>query len=335
MPTDSKGINVLVTGGAGFIGSHLCEALLGCGYHVTALDDLSRGHSANLTTVIDHERFKLINEKVTNENLVLELAQNCQTIYHLAASIGNPMNPRVDLNVNVVGTFNVLEAARLSDSCPTVVYPSTNKVYADNVNNIRFTEESSRYTIEDPTFIHGIPEGFRVDQGHQNLYALSKVAAETFVRNYSHLYGVRTGIFRQSTIYGPRDNGGWISLVGRSAIEKGTVKVYGDGKQLRDILYVTDLVRAYITFASSDNIPSGMWNVGGGSEFTLSIIELVGLLAKLTGKQIKIVYEQAPQGDQKVFCSDIRLLQKDFGWNPSVTPKRGIEQTVEWIRRQS
>lgn len=326
-------IRVLVTGGAGFIGSHLCEALLGSGHEVVALDDLSRGHAANLRALVDHERFTMVHGNVTDGDLVSRLAQGCQTIYHLAASVGNPTNPRLDLEVNVVGTFDVLEAAHRSDPRPAVVYASSNKVYADHVNRIRLSEERTRYVIDEPRFLHGIPEGFGVDQGRHNMYGLSKLAAELFVQDYAHLYGIRTGVFRQSTIYGPRDSGGWMGRVMRSTVEGRPIKVYGNGKQLRDVLYVTDLVNAYRAFVSS-GVPSGVWNVGGGPEFTLSVLELVDWLERLTGKRPEVIHEPATEGDQKVFYSDIRKLQKDLGWRPAVTPEAGIRQTVEWLERE-
>jgi CDP-paratose 2-epimerase len=260
-------------------------------------------------------------------------------IVHTAAQVAvttSMKDPRTDFDVNVVGTFNVLEAARKSGTDPTIIFCSTNKVYGDHVNEIRVRVQGSRYVFDDPRYALGISESFETDQAHHTPYGTSKLAADLYVQEYARSYGLRTGVFRMSCIYGTRQFGmedqGWVAHFAISSFFEQPLTIYGDGRQVRDVLFVEDLVDAYEAYlARSRQLDSRVFNVGGGPGFTISILELLSFLEKGLGRRIPVAYGDWRPADQKVYISDIRKAQETLGWTPKVGPEEGVKRVHDWV----
>ena len=233
----------------------------------------------------------------------------------------------------MAGTFNVLEAARRASTNPTVIYCSTNKVYGSNVNRIPVEIRGKRYVYADERFKHGIPEDFPVDLCEHTPYGCSKLAADLYVQDYAHVYGLRTAVFRMSCVYGERQMGaedqGWVAWFVIAALTGRTITIYGDGMQVRDILYVGDLVEAYDMFFNS-RLKHGVFNIGGGPENTLSLLELIDMLREMLRVDIKVRFSEWRPGDQRVYISDIRRARELLGWRPKVLPKEGVARLIDW-----
>ena len=339
-------MKVLVTGGAGFVGSHVAEYYARKGYEVVVFDNLSRaellGHETNMVYnwnyLKRYENVELIKGDIRDFEKLKDAAKNADAIIHTAAQTAvttSLRNPRTDFEINAVGTFNVLEAARLSENNPCVVYCSTNKVYGNNVNKIAVIEKEKRYEFADERYKNGIPEDFPTDLCEHTPYGCSKFAGDVYVQDYAHTYGLKTGVFRMSCIYGERQFGvedqGWVAWFAIATLLDKPITIYGDGKQVRDVLYVKDLIRAYDLFINS-NLKQAVFNIGGGPENTLSLLELLDLLEGLTGKRAKISYENWRPSDQKVYISDISKVKEKLRWNPRVGPREGVNKLVEWVR---
>jgi len=202
------------------------------------------------------------------------------------------LEPRTDFEVNLVGTFNVLETARLNDS--SIVFCSTNKVYGNNVNTVPVHERPTRYLFADHKFDQRVPESFPIDQTGHSPYGTSKLAADIYVQEYAHTYGLKAGIFRMSCIYGERqfrvEDQGWLSWFAIAAHMGKPVTIYGDGKQARDVLYVSDLLTAYEAFLES-NVKHQVFNIGRGPDNTLSLLELLRMLREMTGKDPQVSFQ--------------------------------------------
>jgi CDP-paratose 2-epimerase len=243
-----------------------------------------------------------------------EIATGCEVIFHTAAQVAvtkSLENPVIDFEINARGTLNVLEVARTVDA--SVIYTSTNKVYGENVNKIPVTEMKSRYQYADSKYINGIPEDFPTDLTGHSPYGCSKLSADLYVQDYAYTYGLRTGVFRQSCIYGERQFGvedqGWVAWFVIATLTDKPITIYGDGKQVRDVLYVKDLVRAFDAFLSS-NLKHEVFNIVGGPENTLSPLELLELLKKNTGKYPKTLFSSWRMADQRVYVSDISKINR-------------------------
>ena len=338
-------MKVLVTGGAGFVGSHVAEYYARKGYEVVVFDNLSRaellGHKTNMVYnwnyLKRYENIELIKGDIRDFEKLKDAAKNADAIIHTAAQTAvttSLRNPRTDFEINAVGTFNVLEAARLSENNPCVIYCSTNKVYGNNVNKIAVIEKEKRYEFADERYKNGIPEDFPTDLCEHTPYGCSKFAGDVYVQDYAHTYGLKTGVFRMSCIYGERQFGvedqGWVAWFAIATLLNKPITIYGDGKQVRDVLYVKDLIRAYDLFINS-NLKQAVFNIGGGPENTLSLLELLDLLEGLTGKRAKISYENWRPSDQKVYISDISKVKEKLRWNPKVGPKEGVKKLLSWI----
>jgi len=232
-----------------------------------------------------------------------------------------------------------LESARQNNNDPIIIFCSTNKVYGNNVNIIPITEKDKRYEFSEPQFIDGIPEDFSTDANEHTPYGSSKYAADVFMRDFSAVYGMKTVTFRCSCIYGIRQFGnedqGWVAHFTISSILKKPIIMYGDGKQVRDILFVDDLVRAFDTASERINKTKGQaFNIGGGPKNTISLLELIYLLEKLTGNKIKFTFDGWRPFDQKVYISDIKKAKKTFGWEPKITKEQGIKKLFDWINSE-
>lgn len=339
-------MRILVTGGAGFVGSHVAEYYAKKGNEVIVFDNLSRatllGYDNadvvyNWNYLKTYEKIKLIKADIRDVEKINDAVKDAEVIIHAAAQTAvttSTVDPRTDFEVNVVGTFNVLEAARLSKNNPCVIFCSTNKVYGDNVNGIQVLEGEGRYTLGDEGYMGGIPENFPVDLCEHTPYGTSKFSADLYVQDYGHIYGLKTGVFRMSCIYGTRQFGvedqGWVAWFTIATLLERPITIYGDGKQVRDVLYIDDLVEAYDLFINC-NLKQEVFNIGGGPENTLSLLELLDLLEELTGKRAEISYENWRPSDQKVYISDVTKAKEKLGWEPVVDVETGVANLVGWV----
>jgi CDP-paratose 2-epimerase len=332
--------NYLITGGAGFIGANYVRRLLSRGEDVTIYDNLSRaGASKNLAWL--EEKFgnrgsKLIVGDVADAPLLAEAAKDADVIVHLAGQVAvttSVTNPREDFEANALGTFNALEAARASGRDLIFVYASTNKVYG-GMEEVALTEEATRWRYAD--LEHGCPETQPLD--FHSPYGCSKGTGDQYVRDYARIYGLRSVVFRQSCIYGPRQFGiedqGWVAWFVIAAVLGRPITIYGDGKQVRDVLHVDDLLDAYDAAVEHIDLAAGqVYNVGGGPENVMSVwAEFGPLLEKLLGKEIPVARGDWRPGDQKVFYADIRKAGRELGWKPSIGVEEGVERLFEWVK---
>jgi CDP-paratose 2-epimerase len=338
-------MKILVTGGAGFVGSHVAEYYAEKGYEVIVFDNLSRTKILekvvgdplyNWNYLKKYKNIKTINGDIRNFEQVKKAAKDVDAIVHTAAQVAvttSITNPRLDFEINALGTFNVLEAARLADAC--VIFTSTNKVYGENVNKIPIIEKETRYEYADPKFREGIPETFPIDLCGHTPYGCSKLAADIYVQDYAHTYGLKTGVFRMSCIYGERQFGvedqGWVSWFVIATLTGKPITIYGNGKQVRDILYVEDLVRAFDKFINS-NLKHEVFNIGGGPQNALSLLELLELLKKETGSVPKVTYAEWRTMDQKVYISNINKVKTLLHWEPMVHSAEGVRRLINWTR---
>lgn len=338
---------ILVTGGAGFVGSHVSTHFARKGNQVICYDNLSRAEllkkpvnkTYNWNYLKTLSNVKLINGDIRNQDTLKKSTKDVDAIIHTAAQTAvttSIQDPGIDFEVNALGTLNVLEAARLSNSDPAIITCSTNKVYGSNVNKIQVVEKETRYAFEDK-FKYGIPETFPIDLCEHTPYGCSKLAADLYVQDYEHLYGLKTAVFRMSCIYGIRQLGvedqGWVAWFTIATILSKPITIYGNGKQVRDVLYVSDLVNSFDAFLKrNDRIHQAVFNIGGGPENTVSLLELLDLLEKLTGKRSKITFDDWRSSDQKVYVSDISKARKVLGWEPRVKLLRGVKKLVTWVQ---
>lgn len=337
--------SVLVTGGAGFVGSHFAEDALRRGHKVTVLDNLSRGtlllkKDPNRTFTWDYLKrlggIKLVKGSTTDAPLIDRLARESDVILHAAAQTAvttSVVAPVPDFESNALGTFRVLEAARKSPRRPTLLYCSTNKVFGHNVNDVPLRQSAKRYAFS-PSHAKGIAEDFPIDNCEHTPYGCSKLSGDLYAQDYARLYGLRTGVFRMSCIYGRRQFGfedqGWVAWFTIATLTGQPITLWGDGKQVRDVLFVDDLVRAYWAFIESD-IAHGVFNMGGGPEHTMSLIELLDFLEAYSGKRSRLSYKDWRPSDQKVYISDTRKAKRLLGWKPLITPAEGVRRIAEWV----
>lgn len=329
-------MKVLITGGAGFIGCNWAARLMREGHDVTIYDNLSRkGTASNLEWLRSQGELSFIQADVRDGGAVTQAAKGHDAIYHLAAQVAvttSVVNPREDFEINALGTFNVLEAARLAGNQPLVVYASTNKVYG-GMEDVRVSEGPLRYYYTDLPM--GLPEAQPLD--FHSPYGCSKGTGDQYVRDYSRIYDIPTVVFRQSCIAGLRQFGvedqGWVAHFVIAAVKNRPINIYGDGKQVRDVLWVDDLLNAYaVALKDPRKVAGRIYNVGGGPEFTLSIwTEMGPMLEKLAGRKIEIRRGDWRPGDQKVYISDIRKAEAELGWKPKVSPTEGLQKLWDWV----
>lgn len=333
----------LVIGGCGFIGINLVDKLLSKNKKVIILDNLSRkGSEKNLEWIIKKHSDKLrrelffIKADIVTDLDILHLAiKTSDYIYHLAAQVAvttSVINPRHDFEVNALGTFNVLEAVRVSNPKATLIYSSTNKVYG-GMENVSVSLKHARYVYDN--LPNGVSEKQPLD--FHSPYGCSKGSGDQYVRDFSRIYHLKTVVFRQSCIYGPRQFGvedqGWISWFIIALKTNKEISIYGDGKQVRDILYVDDLLEAYsLAIKKIDKVAGQVFNIGGGGENTISIwSDLQPILEKILCRKITASLHPWRPGDQKIYISNISKVEKILGWKPKIKPKTGIRMLSDWV----
>ena len=329
-------MRVLITGGVGFIGTNLADRLLREGHEVLLFDNLGRsGVEQNLDWLRAQHggRAHFIQGDVRDSGVVEKAVRGANVVFHLAAQVAvttSVLNPQEDFSINAQGTLNVLEAARKQKPMPIVLYTSTNKVYG-GLEHLRVVERQTRYEFEDLPF--GVSENCPLD--FHSPYGCSKGTADQYVHDYHRIYGLPTIVFRMSCIYGPHQFGtedqGWVAHFALTGLRGSRITIYGDGKQVRDLLYVDDLVELIVRACGNIECTAGqVYNVGGGSLHTTSVwTELQSQLIQLLGKLPLVEYDEFRPGDQKIYVSDIRKAQEQLNWTPRVGIPDGLRRMVE------
>lgn len=338
--------NILITGGAGFIGSHVAEEFAREDWRVTALDNLGRsklfgdkGKSVehNWKFLASIQNVRCIKVDIRNAGALFSIFKRTQFdfVVHAAAQPGvrkSLEDPREDFEINALGSFNILEALRRTNPKAALVYLSTNKVYGENVKQFKLVEKKTRYEFKS---IKGVNESLPTDLTGHTPYGVSKFTGDLYTQDYATSFGLRTAVFRMSCIYGPRQFGfedqGWLAWFMISARRRRPVFIYGNGKQVRDALYVKDLVQAMKLFFHS-KIRQGVWNIGGGTRHTISLLELVKRIEALTGERMKLKYRSWRPSDQRVYVSDITKARRELHWQPKIDLEEGTLRLWRWIR---
>jgi CDP-paratose 2-epimerase len=330
----------LITGGAGFIGCHASARFHRQGHRVVVVDNLSRrGSEANLVWLREQGLTTFVRADVRDAlamNALLAEHADADAVLHLAGQVAvtsSVADPRADFESNALGTFNVLEAARVAaGGRPAVLYSSTNKVYG-NLEHVRVVEQGERYAYMDRPF--GVSEEEPLD--FHSPYGCSKGAGDQYARDYARIYGLRTVVFRQSCVYGPRQFGmedqGWLAWFCIAAQAGQPFTIYGDGKQVRDALWIGDLINAYEpAYERIDTVSGQVFNIGGGPINTLSLRELVAKLERSIGRPLNPPMAAWRPGDQRVFVADVRRAEQLLGWRPTVSIDEGLNRLIQWIK---
>ncbi len=330
---------LLITGGAGFIGSNLSARFLKKGFDVTIFDNFERlGTRENAKWLkSEYPNVNIVTGDIRKYNDLKKAVKDKDIIFHLAAQVAvttSVLDPRTDFDINALGTFNLLEAIRSTKSKPLIIFTSTNKVYG-GMEDVVIKEKKDTYAYRD--YPEGISEKMNLD--FHSPYGCSKGAADQYVRDYGRIYGIPTVVFRQSCIYGPRQFGiedqGWIAWFIIATVLGKKITIYGDGKQVRDVLYIDDLVRLFETAVAKKGKAAGkIYNVGGGKDNILSVWSQFGpILERLFGKTLTPAFADWRPGDQKVYVSDIRFVGRDLGWRPEIKVEKGIEKLYMWVTK--
>jgi CDP-paratose 2-epimerase len=330
-------MKALITGGAGFIGSNVAARLIKQGHTVAVMDNLSRpGADKNLEWLTNQGQFDFLIGDLRNTDQVQRAIQSFSSVdmvLHLGAQVAvttSVEDPRADLETNLIGTFNLLEAIRQAGIRPFVAFASTNKVYG-KMDDLAVVDKGGRYEYQD---VDGIDETRPLD--FYSPYGCSKGAADQYLHDYARMYDLPTCVFRMSCIYGPRQFGiedqGWVAWFIIAAVLGKPITIYGDGKQVRDILHVDDLIDLYeAAFTQQDVSAGNIFNAGGGKANTISLLELLEHLEKRLDKKIPVTNDDWRQGDQKVYISDTSKAKSVLGWEPKIDKMKGIDALVDWV----
>ena len=333
-------MKTLITGGAGFIGTNTADRLLGEAQQVVIVDDLSRrGSERNLQWLRErHGEFPFHQIDVRNYDALRSAFREhapLDLVLHFAAQVAvttSVQDPRTDFEINALGTLNVLEAVRELDHDPVLLYSSTNKVYGA-LPQLHVIEDEQRYRYADLPL--GVSESTPLDL--YSPYGCSKGSADQYVRDYHRMYGMRTVVFRNSCIYGTRQFGiedqGWLAWFVIAAVKGTPITIYGNGKQVRDLLYVDDLVDAMLRASAKIEKTQGqVYNIGGGVANSVSVwLEIEPILSELLGREIPVSYEDWRPGDQPIYISDITKAREDFAWQPKTGVDEGLRRLFGWV----
>ncbi|MCM8803835.1 MAG: GDP-mannose 4,6-dehydratase [Candidatus Omnitrophica bacterium] len=329
-----------ITGGAGFIGTNLTLNLLkDKKNYVVIYDNLSRsGVEKNLEYLqsLKLKNFEFINGDIRDYKKLKEIVKDFDIIYHLAAQVAvtkSVEEPIDDFEINATGTLYLLEVIKKNSPDSILIFSSTNKVYG-KLNHLKLKEGEKRYYLVDKE--NGVDENENLD--FHSPYGCSKGIADQYVRDYFRIYGLKTVVFRQSCIYGPFQYGnedqGWVAHFIIKAIKGEKINIYGNGKQVRDILYISDLIDAYnLTIENIERCKGEIFNIGGGVKNTFSLLELIEFLERKINKRIEYGFFDWRPGDQKVFISNNKKLEKYTAWKVKIDKKTGIEKLINWIKK--
>jgi CDP-paratose 2-epimerase len=342
--SNGKSKPILITGGAGFVGSNLAHRFLSEGHRVRLLDNLSRaGVERNLRWLIETHG-DLVDIEVPdlrNLSIIRQAVKDASQVFHFAAQVAvtsSLVDPIEDFEINARGTLNVLEAIRATQNPPPLVFTSTNKVYG-NLIDLEFTKQPTRYAPLDPSISErGIAENRSLD--FHSPYGCSKGAADQYVIDYARTYRIPALVFRMSCIYGPHQYGnedqGWVAHFVIRSIRGKPITIYGDGRQVRDVLFIDDLVDAFLLAQQHMKKLSGSaFNIGGGPANSISLLELLDLLAELNGGDLVIRFEDWRAADQRYYVADTGKFSGLTGWQPRVGVHEGVRRLYEWIKTGS
>jgi CDP-paratose 2-epimerase len=336
-------MKLLITGGCGFLGSNLASDALARGDELVVFDNLYRnGSRENLTWLQTQGKFTFEHGDIRNQNDINRVIQTFKpdAIFHLAGQVAmttSIANPRMDFEINVMGTHNLLEAVRLYAPESIVVYSSTNKVYGD-LEQFTYRETESRYEcIERP---NGFDESTSLE--FHSPYGCSKGAADQYMLDYARIFGLKTVVFRHSSMYGGRQfatyDQGWIGWFCQKAVEakRGQLKepftISGTGKQVRDVLHADDMIRLYFTAIERIDAAYGQaFNIGGGMKNSLSLLELFVMLEEVASTKLDFIKLPPRESDQRVFVSDLEKARRVLGWKPAVCAREGVGRMEQWI----
>ena len=331
-------MKTIITGGAGFIGCNAASRYLQRGDHVVVVDNLSReGVDKNLEWLRPQgslEFAKLDIREAGELDRLFQEHRDADRVLHLAAQVAvttSVTSPREDFEINALGTFNVLEAMRRTRMTAPILYASTNKVYGEMVD-LGVVERNGRYAYE--SLSRGVDEERNLD--FHSPYGCSKGAADQYVIDYHRIYGLRTIVFRQSCIYGYRQLGaedqGWVAWFMIASQLGHPITIYGDGKQVRDILFIDDLLDAYdAAFSAGARSAGRAYNIGGGPNNVLSLLELLGYIEKREDRRLGYGFSGWRPGDQKIFVSNIARASAELGWAPKIGCQQGLGLLFDWV----
>jgi CDP-paratose 2-epimerase len=333
------GHRALITGGAGFVGSNYAKHLLDMNAEVVVFDNFARGKGCenNLLWLRSHSNsgnLKLVKGEISSVESLEEASKGCDLIVHTAAQVSVPESvskPRLDFDSNALGTFNVLEVARKLQTDPVIIYTSSNKVYGIPEATLR--ELELRYDFEDLS--DGVDESF-VIKGEEP-YGVSKATGDLYFHAYSEQYKLKSVAFRCSCMFGPRQWGkeeqGWVAWFCIAAALGKPLNIYGDGKQVRDLLYVDDVMQAFdLASQHIDKVEGEAINLGGGKENVASLLETIAYLESLTNKKMRLTFKGWRPGDNKCYYTNYQKAKKLLGWAPRVPWKEGVRRTLDWVQ---
>jgi CDP-paratose 2-epimerase len=333
-------MTTLITGGAGFIGTNLARRLLSEGDEVLVLDSLARpGVDGNLAALRAEfgERLDVAVADIRDAAAVQRAVRGADRVFHFAAQVAvttSLVDPVEDFEVNALGTLTLLEAIRARPEPPPLVFTSTNKVYGA-LEDVGLRRRNRRYEPADAvTALRGISEQRPLD--FYSPYGCSKGAADQYVRDYARTYGLPAIVFRMSCIYGPYQFGtedqGWVAHFLIQALEGHPITLYGDGRQVRDILFVEDLVEALLGAQRIMPTDAGrVFNIGGGPDNTVSLLELLELIGEQVGRRPAVAFDAWRPGDQRYYVSDTRSFEQATAWRPAVGVREGVARLTEWL----
>jgi CDP-paratose 2-epimerase len=336
-------MKLLITGGCGFLGSNLASDALLRGDDLFIFDNLYRsGSRDNLTWLQTKGSFIFEHGDIRNYNDIVQMIKKVtpDVIFHLAGQVAmttSIANPRMDFEVNTIGTLNLLEAIRLHAPNCIVIYSSTNKVYGD-LEQFTYSESDTRYICNE--FSRGFDENIQLS--FHSPYGCSKGAADQYMLDYARIFGLKTVVFRHSSMYGGRQfstyDQGWVGWFCQKAIEgirnqnNESFVISGSGKQVRDVLHAEDMKRLYMAaVANIDSIKGEVFNIGGGIDNSLSLLELFTLLEKISNNLLKYTRLPVRKSDQKVFVADITKAKRLLNWEPQITTQEGVTRMMEWV----
>ena len=338
---NGKSKPILITGGAGFVGSNLAHRLLSNGHRVRLLDNLSRaGVERNLRWLIETHGDLVDIEvpDVRNLSIVKQAVKDASQVFHFAAQVAvtsSLVDPIEDFEINARGTLNLLEAVRAAENPPPLIFTSTNKVYG-NLADLEFHKQGSRYApLDDGIRARGINESRPLD--FHSPYGCSKGAADQYVTDYARTYRIPALVFRMSCIYGPHQYGnedqGWVAHFVIRSMSGKPITIYGDGMQVRDILFVDDLVDAFLLAQQHmPKLAGNAFNIGGGPSNSISLLELLDLLAVVHGGDVSVRFEDWRAADQRYYVADTSKFSSLTGWQARVPVAEGVRRLYEWIR---
>ncbi len=335
---------ILITGGAGFVGTNLAHRLLSNGQRVLVFDNLSRaGVERNLRWLQETHgaNLEVCTADVRDAEAVTRAVERSSTVFHFAAQVAvttSLVQPIEDFEINARGTLNVLEAIRVLDSPIPLLFTSTNKVYG-GLDDVALHLRDNRYEPEDATLrANGISERRALD--FHSPYGCSKGSADQYVLDYARTFGIPAVVFRMSCIYGAHQCGnedqGWVAHFLLRALENETITLFGDGKQVRDILLVDDLVDAFLIARDNINRLSGQaFNIGGSARNTTSLLALIELIGDLCGQTPRVEFGDWRPGDQRYYVSDVEKFTSATGWSPQTDVRNGVAQLLSWLRENA